>query len=87
MNNNADFTAEQLTFLQLFHIAAQYDCLYILDFYCMNEFDHDKVTDLSDSERRHLAELAEREIFEYAIENGYRPTLPFNEGGEHEFLC
>ena len=86
MNDENFFTAQQLTFLQLLHIAAKYDCLYIIDFYCMDEFDHDQTSILSDDERAILTARAEREIFAHAIENGYRPRR-FSSEVSNDFLC
>ncbi len=86
MSNKEEFTKEQMKFLELFHIAALFDCLYILDFHCMNEFNHDKVSDLTDQGRYHLAVLAEKEIFEHAIESGYQPPRPFKGDGDRDFV-
>lgn len=87
MSEDHTFSAKQLTFLQLFHIAARYDCLCIIDYYCMNEFDHDRVTSLTDDERVRLVELAEREIFAEAIEKGYRPNRVSSEVQYNGLLC
>lgn len=87
MRAQDDFTKTQLKFLELFHICAKFDCLFILDFHCMNEFNHDKVTDLTDDERYHLAVIAEKEIFEHALENGYRPMHRPQGAGDNDFLC
>lgn len=81
-----EFTREQLKFLELWHIAALFDCMFILDFHCSNEFFHDKVTDLTDAERHHLAVLAEREIFEHAIANGFKPQRAFKGDLSNDFL-
>lgn len=87
MTEESEFTGEQLKFLELFHIAAQYDCLYILDFYCMDEFDHDRILNLTDEERALLADRAQREIFAHAIEHGFRPTSSFGEVRASGYLC
>ncbi|MEO1110131.1 MAG: hypothetical protein AAFX90_19630 [Pseudomonadota bacterium] len=81
------FTKEQLDFLEIFHIAAKYDCLYVLDFYCSNEFDHDQVSALTDAQRAHLAELAQEEIFATAIKKGFRPDLYHEREADDGRLC
>lgn len=80
-------TAQQQRFLELFHIAAKFDCLYLLDFHCMNEFNHDSVTALTDDERHHLTVMAEKEIFEHALQAGYRPAPAFGGDGHNDYLC
>ncbi|WP_420414385.1 hypothetical protein [Roseibium sp.] len=66
----SEHTAEQQSFLQLFHLAARCDCLYLLDFYCQHLFDHDQTSLLSDHQRGLLAEVAQDDIFAKAAEIG-----------------
>ncbi len=63
-----EFTNEQLEFLELFEIAARYDCLYLLDFHCFNMFNHDQTSLLTDTERAELAVEARGDIFAEAIQ-------------------
>lgn len=87
MTLDSTFTDEQLEYLELWHIAAKYDCLYILDFHCANLFDHDRVLQLSDRQRADLAQSAQKDVFEHAIKRGYRP-VPFNtQGKPNGYLC
>lgn len=65
----SEYTAKQKSFLQLFHLAARCDCLYLLDFYCQHLFDHDQTSLLSDNQRALLAEAAQDDIFAKAAEN------------------
>mgnify|MGYP003711320921 CR=1 FL=1 len=37
------YTKEQLEFLEIFEIAARYDCLFLLDFHCFDLFDVDAI--------------------------------------------
>ena len=72
--HHTDFTRVQLEFLELWHIAAMFDCLYVLNFHCMDLFQHDQTSLLTDEERADLARAAQREIFGEAISKGYRPA-------------
>lgn len=83
----ADFTKKQMRWLEIWHISAQYDCMFILDYYCMNEFGHGKVASLSDDQRAYLADKAEREIFDEAIGKGYRPSGPAWGGALNDYPC
>ncbi len=87
MIDSEEFTPKQLQFLQIWHIAAKFDCLYILEFYCMHLFDHDNTSLLSDDERAELAARAEEEIFEEAISRGYRPERVSYEVPSGGLLC
>lgn len=87
-NEYSNFTQQQLGFLQLWHIAAQHDCLYIIDWHCFDLFEHDKVSALSDEDRDRLVLAAQPHIFHKAIENGYRPgDSHLFQGGEDGPLC
>lgn len=68
-----EFTKLQLEFLDLFQIAAKYDCLYVLDFHCDDLFDHCQISLLTDYERALVARAARREVFSEAVEKGYEP--------------
>ncbi|WP_421983898.1 hypothetical protein [Roseibium sp.] len=83
-----EFTKEQLEFLELFEIAARYDCLYLLDFHCFNMFNHDQTSLLTDAERAELAVEARGDIFAEAIQRGFqRNPGPFGQIDEQEYLC
>ncbi|WP_305983853.1 hypothetical protein [Roseibium sp. MMSF_3544] len=83
-----DFTKIQLEFLELFEIAARYDCLYLLDFHCFNMFNHDQTSLLTDAERAQLAAEARSDIFAEAIQRGFVPNPgPFGRIDEQEYLC
>lgn len=83
-----DFTKEQLAFLELFEIAARYDCLYLLDFHCFNMFNHEQTSLLSDAERAELAVAARTDIFAEAIQRGFQPNPePFGQIDEQTYLC
>lgn len=70
MNNN--FAAFSPTkFDDLFKLAADWDCLHILDFYCEDLFDHDRVGSLNRAEQAMLAEAAELFIFMECASKGY----------------
>ncbi|MBO6507574.1 MAG: hypothetical protein JJ866_25085 [Roseibium sp.] len=87
MKNN-DFTTEQLEFLDLWKIAADYDCLYLLDFYCYDMFDHNQTSDLTDEERADLARTARPDIFAEAIQKGYVPSSDMFGGADGQIrLC
>ena len=77
-----DFTAEQLEFLDLWKIAAGYDCLYLLDFYCYDMFDHNQTSDLTDSQRADLARAARSDIVAEAVQKGFVPPSEML-GGAH----
>lgn len=88
MSDEYEFTKLQLEFLELWHISAQYDCLYIIRFHCMDRFEHDQTCLLSDEERAELARLAQKEIFGVAIEKGYQPPEADQlYGGPNGNLC
>lgn len=62
------------TFFGLIKIAAQWDCLYVVDFHCMKLYGHDRVTSLSPSQQMQLYEYARRDIFKDAMLKGYKPA-------------
>lgn len=83
-----EFTKEQLEFLEIFDIAARYDCLYLLDFHCFNMFDHDQTSLLSDKERAELAVTARYDIYSEAMQKGFLPkSSPFGGIHEQQRLC
>ncbi|MBO6755960.1 MAG: hypothetical protein JJ902_06505 [Roseibium sp.] len=82
-----NFSRSQLKFLDLFKIAAEFDCLYLLDFYCFDLFDHDQIGKLNEREQAELADAARREIFEEALAKGYEPPHFGYAGGSHDRLC
>jgi len=88
MNNYTKFSYKHLKFMELFKIACDFDCLYLLDFYCVDLFDHDNLTQLSEHEADELAEAAQRDIFAHAIKKGFDP-IAFSQVDENrnEFLC
>lgn len=87
MSIDYDFTSRQLKFLDLFQIAARFDCLYVLDFYCMDAFDHDNVSQLNEIELAQLADRAQRDIFAHAIGSGYKPKSPSIKVVYNGYLC
>ena len=56
------------SFLQLFHIAAKCDCLYLLDFYCQLLFSHNRTSHLSEEQQAFLAKAAHDDIIAVAAE-------------------
>lgn len=81
------FTKSQLNFLDLFKIAADYNCLYLLDYHCMDLFDHDGVGTLSEEQQEQLAYAACPDIFSEAIQAGYRPLSEKLFGETHASVC
>ncbi|MTH94868.1 hypothetical protein [Roseibium sp. RKSG952] len=86
-HRHLEFSNTELEFLELFKLAAQYDCLYLLDFYCYDMFDHDRVTALSADEQADLARAARRDIVEDAMSKGYQPPVWTAFGGVHDSVC
>lgn len=68
----SDYSNDQLKFLELFEIAARYDCLYLLDFHCFALFEHDQTSLLTDEQRAELAETAQADIFAEAEQKGFQ---------------
>lgn len=87
MRTEYSFSRKQLNFLDLFKIAADYDCLYLLDYHCMDLFDHDGVGTLNEDEQEQLAYAACPDIFSEAIQAGYRPPSEKLFGGTHASVC
>lgn len=82
------FSKQQLEFLDLFNLAARYDCLYLLDFHCFSMFEHDQTSLLDDAERAELAAAARRDILAEAMLNGFHPDPgPFRGIDEQKHLC
>ena len=82
------YTKEQLEFLEIFEIAARYDCLFLLDFHCFDLFDHDQTSLLSDGERAQLAAAARYDIYAEAMQKGFLPkSSPFGGVHEHQHFC
>lgn len=71
---DCDFTKLQLEFLDLFQIAARFDCLYVIDFHCDDLFNHTQISALTDEERAQVARAARREVFGEAMSKGYEPA-------------
>lgn len=44
----SDFMIKQWCWLEIWYIFVQYDCMFILDYYCMNEFGYGIVIVFSD---------------------------------------
>lgn len=83
-----DYTKEQLEFLEIFEIAARYDCLFLLDFHCFDLFDHDQTSLLSDGERAQLAAAARYDIYAEAMQKGFLPkSSPFGGVREQQRVC
>ncbi|WP_153768326.1 hypothetical protein [Labrenzia sp. CE80] len=87
MSNKYHFTKKQLRFLDLFKMAADFDCLPLLDYYCMDLFDHDRISRLTEDQLVDLAECAQKDIFGEALEKGYRPASFQFEGDRNGLLC
>lgn len=87
MNDDFTFSKKQLNFLELFKIAAVYDCLYLFDYHCMDLFAHDNVGTLSEEDQEQLAYAASADIFSEAVQAGYRPPSEILFGGTHASLC
>ncbi|WP_417670732.1 hypothetical protein [Roseibium sp.] len=87
MSTTYDFTKKQLSFLDLFKIAAEYDCLPLLDYHCMDLFDHDRVSQLNEDELALLADAARRDIFGEALAQGYTPEREALLEQAHGLLC
>ncbi|MBO6893428.1 MAG: hypothetical protein JJ866_15905 [Roseibium sp.] len=87
MSESTEFSRLQLRFLQVWHLAAMYDCIYILEFYCMDQFDHDRLTLLTDEERARVAEAAEADIYDEAIAQGYQPARTSHGVDPNGYLC
>ncbi|MEP3045737.1 MAG: hypothetical protein ABJL55_12240 [Roseibium sp.] len=86
--SKGEFTREQLEFLELFKIAAKYDCVYLLDYHCFNLFEHDQTSILTDAERSMLAAHAQRDIFAEALQQGFEPDQVIVGGiSEQKHLC
>ena len=81
------FSKTHEDFLQLMHIAADYDCMYLIDFYCMNLFDHSDVTHLTDDQLSSLSDAVQRDVFSHALQSGYQPGRFHQLGVSNGFIC
>lgn len=82
-----EYTVNQKSFLQLFHLAARCDCLYLLDFYCQHLFDHDQTALLSDNQRALLAAAAQDDILAKAAESSSLPENLDQDGTAEGPVC
>lgn len=87
MSESEEFTKLQLRFLEVWHLAARWDCLYIIRFYCQDAYGHDNTSKLTDQQRADLADAAERDIFDEAIARGYTPTRTSFGVDPNGYLC
>lgn len=71
---SVELTDTDETFFGLLKIAAQWDCLYVVEFHCMKLYGHDRVTSLSQTQQMQLYEYARRDIFKDALLKGYKPA-------------
>ncbi|MTI45353.1 hypothetical protein JM93_01260 [Roseibium hamelinense] len=85
--HHLEFSGRELEFLDLFKIAARYDCLYLLQFYCFDMYDHDRITALDIEEQAALARAARGDIYEEAVSKGYEPPAWTLFGGVHDRVC
>ena len=83
----SEYTVNQRSFLQLFHLAARCDCLYLIDFYCQHLFNHDQPTMLSDAQRVLLADAAEGDILAKVAETGALADPESDTGQSGGTLC
>ncbi|MEJ8474760.1 hypothetical protein [Roseibium algae] len=73
--NEVILTDEHEMFFGLFKIAATWDCLFILEFHCLDLFGHNQITRLTTAQQTDLSLAARRDIFIEAVEKGYDPDL------------
>lgn len=73
-NSEIELTPSDETFFGLIKIAAQWDCLYVVEFHCIKLYGHDRVTSLSPSQQMQLYAYSRRDIFKDAMLKGYKPT-------------